>query len=390
MGAHALLSASAAHRWLNCPPSVILTAGMPDKPSEYAAEGTLAHALCELKLRKKFTDKGMTTRKYNLSLKALKGGGLWQDEMETHSDAYIERISEIAMGCSYEPFIAAELRVDYSAWAQGGFGTADCVLIGDSTLHVIDFKYGKGVPVSADDNPQLKLYALGAYNTYSFLFPIRRIALHIVQPRLGSLSDWELSTEDLLAWGESIKPTAEQAIKGEGEYKSGGWCRFCKAAATCRKRAETNLLEDFQRVLPPLLSNDEVGEILSRAEGVKDWVEKIQDYALTEILRGGDIKGWKAVEGRSVRTFDDTDKAFDDIIAAGIDEPILYQRKPLTLAQVEKALGKKVFYEIAGHHVVTPKGKPTLAPATDKRMPYTTTAEDDFSSITDNENKGEN
>lgn len=388
MGEHALLSASAAHRWLNCPPSVKLTADMPDKASEYAAEGTLAHSLCELKLRKKFTDKGMSTRKYNQLLKALKSNALWQDEMDEHSNTYIERISEIAMGCSYEPFIAAELRVDYSEWAQGGFGTADCVIIGDGTLHIIDFKYGKGVPVSAEDNPQLKLYALGAYNTYSFLFPIQRIALHIVQPRLDSLSDWELSTEKLLTWGESVKPIAEQAVKGEGEYNPGSWCRFCKAAATCRKRAEKNLLEDFQHVLPPLLSNDEVGEILKRADDVRNWVESLQEYALNEILSGGAVEGWKVVEGRRTRTFDDADKAFDDIIAAGIDGSILYQRKPLTLAQVEKALGKKAFYEIAGQHVVTPKGKPTLVPVTDKRMPYATTAEDDFSSI--EENKGEN
>ena len=381
MAEHALLSASAAHRWLNCPPSVMLTKDMPDSTSEYAEEGTLAHSLCELKLQKRFLDKSMTTRRYNSRLKVIKADPLWSDEMEQHSDAYIDHIAEVAMKFAYEPFIAAEQRVDYSKWAPGGFGTADCILIGGKELHIVDFKYGKGVPVSAEDNPQLKLYALGAYDRYSFLYPIETVVLHIVQPRLDSIGEYSLALTELLAWGESIKPIAQRAAGGEGRFHSGKWCRFCKAAATCRARAADELMEDFSRVLPPLLSDDEVGEILSRAEEVKSWVEAVQSYALNTLLSGGSINGWKVVEGRRVRAFDDVDAAMDALIEGGIDEAVLYQRKPLTLAQIEKAIGKPTLYEIAGSHIVTPKGKPTLAPASDKREPYRTTAEDDFSEI---------
>ncbi len=381
MAEHALLSASAAHRWLNCPPSVMLTKDMPDTTSEYAEEGTLAHSLCELKLQKRFLDKSMTTRRYNSRLKVIKTDPLWSDEMEQHSDAYIDHIAEVAMKFAYEPFIAAEQRVDYSKWVPGGFGTADCILIGGKELHIVDFKYGKGVPVSAEDNPQLKLYALGAYDRYSFLYPIETVVLHIVQPRLDTIGEYSLALTELLAWGESIKPIAQRAAGGEGRFHSGKWCRFCKAAATCRARATDELMEDFSRVIPPLLSDDEVGEILSRAEEVKSWVEAVQSYALNTLLSGGSINGWKVVEGRRVRAFDDVDAAMDALIEGGIDEAVLYQRKPLTLAQIEKAIGKPTLYEIAGSHIVTPKGKPTLAPASDKREPYRTTAEDDFSEI---------
>ena len=381
MAEHALLSASAAHRWLNCPPSVMLTKDMPDTTSEYAEEGTLAHSLRELKLQKRFLDKSMTTRRYNSRLKVIKADPLWSDEMEQHSDAYIDHIAEVAMKFAYEPFIAAEQRVDYSKWAPGGFGTADCILIGGKELHIVDFKYGKGVPVSAEDNPQLKLYALGAYDRYSFLYPIETVVLHIVQPRLDSIGEYSLALTELLAWGESIKPIAQRAAGGEGRFHSGKWCRFCKAAATCRARATDELMEDFSRVIPPLMSDNEVGEILSRAEEVKSWVEAVQSYALNTLLSGGSINGWKVVEGRRVRAFDDVDAAMDALIEGGIDEAVLYQRKPLTLAQIEKAIGKPTLYEIAGSHIVTPKGKPTLAPASDKREPYRTTAEDDFSEI---------
>lgn len=368
---HALLSASAAKRWLNCPPSVRLTENMPDTPSDYAAEGTLAHELAELKLRKKF--EVMPKSKYTKALDVIKANPLYNSEMDSHTDEYLDFVLSLAHKYDKtKPYVVIEKQLNYSHIAKDGFGTSDCVLICRNDLHIIDFKYGKGVPVSAENNPQLKLYALGAISEYSFLYGIENVFLHIVQPRTeeGS-SSWEISANDLAAWGESVKPIAELAYNGGGDFKCGDWCRFCKAKATCRARAENFFsLEETAKMPKELLSDSEIGEALIKAQTLKNWVTDLEEYALNAILSGTDISGWKAVEGRSNRKISDVDSAFEVLKANGYDEALLYERKPIGITDLEKLVTKKKLEELIGDKIVKPQGKPTLAPADDKRKPY--------------------
>lgn len=368
---HALLSASAAKRWLNCPPSVRLTENMPDTPSEYAEEGTLAHELAELKRRKKFET--MSKSKYAKALDIIKSNPLYTSEMDSCTDDYLDHILTIAHKYDkVKPYVVIEKQLNYSHIAEDGFGTSDCVLICRNDLHIIDFKYGKGVAVSAEDNPQLKLYALGAIAEYSFLYNIENVFLHIIQPRTSEgSSSWEISATDLTAWGESIKPIAELAYKGSGDFKCGDWCRFCKAKATCRARAENFFaLEDTAKMPKELLSDSEIGEALIKAQTLKHWVTDLEEYALNAILSGTDISGWKAVEGKSNRKIADIDSAFEVLKTNGYDEALLYERKPITLTELEKLVTKKKLEELIGDKIVKPQGKPTLAPADDKRKSY--------------------
>lgn len=374
---HALLSASAAKRWLNCPPSARLTADMPESQSAYAAEGTLAHELCELKLRKKF--EALKKSEYDKRARSIQSNALYQPEMDGYTDDYLDYVLGIAHGYESKPYIVIEKRLDFSHVVPEGFGTGDCLMMVGEVLHVIDFKYGKGVSVSAEDNPQMMLYAIGALQEYSFLFPLNKVVMHIVQPRLENFSRCEITVDALNARASEIKPIAEQAIKGEGEYKCGDWCRFCKAKATCRARADSfKRLEAFGQSLPPLIDNAQVGEILNIAENLKNWVADLEEYALAELLLGNDVPGWKAVEGRSNRTFTDIDKAFETLKASGFDEALLYERKPITLTNAEKLVGKKQFSELVGAYINKPQGKPTLAPENDKREPVKPNLEEMF------------
>lgn len=377
--AHAILSASSAHRWLVCTPSARLEETFPETTSQYAEEGRLAHEIAELKLRKHFIEP-MGPRTFANRLKKFKEHPLYQDEMMRHTDTYLEYVQGISHSFSSPPYVAVEKRLDFSKYVPDGFGTGDCIIIGGNTMWVIDLKYGKGVPVSAERNPQMMLYALGAYEAYSFLYPIETVKMAIVQPRLDSISEFELPINDLLAWGESIRPIAQKAWKGEGEYISGDHCQFCRAKALCRARAEFNLsLEEYHGMKPPLISNEEVGQILTKARHLAQWVKDLEEYALAECLAGNEIPGWKAVEGRSVRQFTDWEKAFQVLTENGIDEALLYERKPITLAATEKLLGKKRFEELLKDYVERPPGKPTLVPETDKREAITRpSAQDDF------------
>lgn len=368
--AHALLSASASHRWLACTPSVRLEEQFPDSTSEYAEEGTLAHEIAELKLRKHFIEP-ISQRAFNTRLNKMKKHELYQDEMLKHTDTYLEYLQGIALSLSAAPYVAVEKRINYSSYAPEGFGTVDCLIIGGETLYVTDFKYGKGVAVSAEDNPQMKLYALGAFLEYSFLYPIKEIKLAIIQPRLNSISEFTLTVEELLSWGEEIKPAAKKAFDGEGDFVPGEHCKFCRAKAKCRARAEEfSALADFTSLNPPLLTDEEVGQMLEKGQHVESWIKALKEYALAECLKGNQIAGWKAVEGRGTRAFVNIDAAFDHLIDRGLDEAVLYERVPLTVPKLEKQLGKKEFRELleeAGH-VVKSAGKPTLAPISDKRQ----------------------
>ena len=378
---HALLSASSAHRWLACAPSARLEEQFPDSESNHAKEGTLAHEICELKVSQKFIKK-QSAATFKKKLKKLQENELYQKEMEGYTEEYLDYISAIVHSFDQTPYIAIEKQVDYSHVAPEGFGTCDCIIIGEDTMHIVDFKYGKGVHVSAGGNPQLKLYAAGALKAYGMLYPIKRVVMHIVQPRIDNNSQEELLVGDIEIWTKQIKPLAQQAYNGEGEYKPNDeTCRFCRARNTCRARADKNLelaKEEFK--MPPILSNDEVGEILKKARDIKQWVADLEEWTLKELLKGGTVTGWKAVEGRSVRTFADQEKAFEILIGSGVDEALLYERKALTLTGVEKLIGKKEFNELLAGQVVKPQGKPTLAPQEDKREAITlkTSAEEDF------------
>lgn len=367
---HALLSASSAERWINCPPSARLTENMPDTESPHAAEGTLAHSLAELKVRKKFEN--MRKSEFDRRLGEIRKDPLYAPEMDSHTDTYLDCILKVAHGYSkVKPYVVAEKRLDYSAYVPGGFGTCDCAMLCKNDLHIFDFKYGKGVPVSAEDNPQLKLYALGALAEYDFLYDVQSVTLHIVQPRLDNISDFTIGADALTEWGNSIRPAAELAYKGEGEFKCGDWCRFCKAKATCRARAEDFFTLEKSAELPKeLLSDHEIGEILERASRLKNWVSEVEEYVLSEILSGKSVDGWKAVEGRSNRKITDIDSAFEVLKKEGYDEAMLYERKPITLTELEKLVTKKKLEELIGGMIDKPRGKPTLAPESDKRQPY--------------------
>ena len=370
-GEHALLSASGAHRWLHCTPSARLEEQFPDKGSDYAAEGSLAHKLAELKLRKHFTTIKPST--FKKELKAIQDDLLYKPEMNGYTDAYLDYIKDVTALYPSRPYIAIEQRLDFSHIVPEGFGTGDCIIIGGDTITVIDFKYGQGVPVSPEHNPQMMLYAAGALNTFSLLYSINKVKTAIFQPRIDNISEWETTADEINAWGESIKPAAQAAINGEGEYCAGDWCRFCRAKNLCRARAvfSQEPYEKFNGFTPPLISAEDVGKILSRADVIKKWVADLEEWALSELLNGGEVPGWKAVEGRSNRQFEDTDKAFEAVKADGYDEAVLYERKPITLTAVEKLLGKKKFEEILAPFTIKPSGKPTLAPESDKREAIT-------------------
>lgn len=367
--AHALLSASGAHRWLNCTRSVRLEEKFEDFTTPEAEEGTVAHELAETKATEAFLKKNSKRAQANIRKKKL-----YSKEMEGYTNEYVDVIMNLCMGYKKEPYVSIEERLDLTAYIEDGFGTCDAILIGDETITVIDFKYGKGVPVASENNPQMMLYALGAYEAYKNLFLIKNVKMVIVQPRINNNSSWECSTEDLLKFGEYVKQQAALAYEGEGEFAPGDWCRFCKAKATCRARADKEISLAFDNNFgkdTELLDNSEIGRYLEIGNQVSAWLSDLAAYALEECLAGREVAGYKAVNGRSSRAFDDTDKAFDILRANGVDDALLWEKKPLSVAKLEKAIGKKEVAEIVGDMIVTTPGKPTLAPETDKREAIT-------------------
>ena len=373
--AHAKLSASGASRWATCPGSVQMEDGIPDKESIYAQEGTLAHEMSELKLKHYLDPKGFGKRKLNAAIKKLKENELYQAEMESYTDTYVDFIKEKALSFPSNPYIEIEKRVDFSRWVDGGFGTCDCVLIHGSTLSIIDLKYGKGVPVSSEQNEQLILYALGAYDAFNLIYNLDKIELNIVQPRINNFSTWEISLTELLLWGDYFKVQAEKALGGNGELvPSAKACKFCKARDICTARAENNLsLESEIKLKPNEIPKDKLYEYISRGEDIAKWVADLKAYALDVCLKGEDVKGLKAVAGRTSRSWTNQDEAINKLIEGGIDEAIIYDKVPLTLAKLEKALGKQQFTTLVGDMVVTSEGKPTLVFENDKRPAITNT-----------------
>lgn len=375
---HALLGPSNAYQWAACPPSARLSEGLPDTESEAAKEGTLAHELAELKLRNYFHSVDFGKRKLAAAVKKLKENPLWDDEMMGYTDDYMDYVKAAALSFPAEPTVAIEKKVDISEYVPECFGTADCLLIGGGVIHVIDFKYGKSPSgrVEAENNLQMQLYALGAWTASRMLYRVDRIRMSIVQPRLpDGITEWEIPLEKLLETGEWIRERAQLAWKGEGEYHPDEkTCRFCKAKGRCRARAEKNLELAFAPAkgkLPPLISNEEMGKYLLQGQDVAKWLSDLQDCALQECLAGRDVPGWKAVEGRSTRKWTDMDAAFGRLIESGINAAVLWERKPVTLAQIEKIVGKKDFAECVGEYVVKEPGKPALVQESDNRPAIT-------------------
>lgn len=381
-GKHALLSASSSHRWLACPPSAKLCAGADDKGSEYAQQGTDAHALCEYKLLKALGRKADNPTE-NLTF--------FDEEMDSCSGMYVqfvlEQLAAAKESCS-DPVVMVEQHLDFSQWVPDGFGTGDCVIVSDSVLHVIDFKYGVGVLVEAEHNPQLMCYALGVLRLLDGIYDIDSVSMSIFQPRREHVSTFVMDKAELLTWAEKIlAPTAELASQGAGEFKAGEHCRFCKVKATCRRRAEYNLeLARYDFAMPDSLTDEEIEAVLAKTASLVNWAGDVADYALQQALSGRQWRDWKVVEGRSVRKYTDDEAVAAVVKEAGYDP---YDYKVLGVTAMTKLLGRKKFEELLGGLVQKPQGRPTLVPMSDKR-PAMNTAANDFNNVNDMNYKEEN
>lgn len=362
---HALLSASGAHRWLACPPSATLEAGLPESSSQAAEQGTAAHELAEWKLRRALHD-APTTRPVSD----------WHDaEMDTLTDDYVafvqERLRDVRQVCADPQVLIAQL-LDFSHVVPGGFGTGDCVIIAEPRLQIIDLKYGQGVLVEVENNPQLMLYALGALHAFGSLYDIDQVAVTIYQPRRSNVSTWTISVAELEAWADQVvKPRAALAAAGDGEFTPGEWCRFCKLAPTCHARAEANLaLARLEFAPPAQLTDAEISEVLTQLSELKAWASDVEAYALSlAVNQGKTWAGFKLVEGRSIRKYTDESAVAKAAEAGGVTD--IYDRKLKTITTLERQLSKKRFTKLLRDLVVKPSGEPTLIPESDKKPAFT-------------------
>ena len=367
---HALLSASSSHRWLNCPPSARLCEKYEDTGSEYAQEGTDAHSLCEYRLKQAL---GMDAADPTENL------SFYNEEMEQCAldyAAYVLELVEDAKKSCKDPVVLIEQRLDFSRFVKDGFGTGDCVIIADGTLRVIDYKHGLGVLVSAEENPQMQCYALGALELFDDIYDIDQVSMTIYQPRRQNVSTYEISKDDLYRWADEVlKPTADLAFAGDGNFLCGEWCGFCKAKNECRARAEANLkLAQHDFKLPPLLTDTEIEVILGKVDELVSWASDIKEYALQQALSGKEWTGFKIVEGRSNRRYSNESAVIDAVEKAGLDP---YEKKLLGITAMQKLLGKSRFEELLAPYIEKPQGRPTLVRSSDKR-PEWNTAKNDF------------
>ena len=375
MSKHAILSASSSHRWLSCTPSARLELEFEDQTSEAAKEGTAAHELCEYKLKRALKKRAeRPVSEYD------------SEEMENCTDDYvsyvIEKLEAAKQFCN-DPIVLIEQHLDFSCYVPEGFGTGDCIIVSDAHLHIIDFKYGMGVLVEAEHNPQMMLYALGALGIYDSLYDIEKVSMTIFQPRRDNVSTWEISRRDLVSWAETVlKTKAALAFAGEGEYVPGEWCRFCKASIRCRARAEENLkLAGKEFILPPLLSDEEVEEVLGKLPDLIKWANELSAYATdAAINHGKKWNGFKLVEGRSNRKYKD-----EELVAAAAKKEgykDIYRYSLIPLTEMQKLMGKTKFEEILGDLIYKPPGKLSLVPISDKRPEVNVTdAKDEFNEI---------
>ena len=367
---HAVLSASSSERWLNCPPSARLCEAYEDKGSDYAAEGTDAHALCEFRL------------KQALGIPAddpIENLSWYNEEMEDCAAgyaAYVSELLETAKQTCADPVVMIEQRVDFSRWVKEGFGTADCIIIADGVLNICDYKNGQGCLVLAERNPQMMLYALGALEIFDGIYDIDTVRMTIYQPRKSNISVYEMDKADLYEWANSeLTQKAQLAYEGQGSFSCGEWCRFCKAKAECRERAEANLaLARYEFQTPALLADEEIADILGKVDALTAWASDVKEYALQQAISGTAFPGWKLVEGRSNRKYTSEAAVAAAVEGAGFDP---YERKVLGVTAMQKMLGKTRFEELLAPYIEKPQGKPTLVRSSDKR-PEWNTAKNDF------------
>lgn len=384
--AHALLSPSSAHRWMNCTASPRLEAGQPDQSSDYAIEGTLAHAYCARHLK---TYLGLDHKAEDEEIASL-NDQYYSPEMDEHTETYraivLEKFTAVKEKTP-DAQLLVEARLDFSKYVPGGFGTGDAVIIADDVLDVNDFKYGKGVKVDAEYNPQMMIYALGAYEAYSFEYNIKRVRMTIIQPRLANLSTFEMSVDELLAWGRTkLMPAAKIASGRSGKTVPGEWCQFCKVRGFCKALAQSCIDLAEKKKDPKLLTPEEIAEtVLPMIETVSTWLTGVKEYVLEQALDGTVYKGYKLVEGKSNRTISDP-KALKQLLnSAGYGDDVIMRPAELrTLTDLEKVVGKKPFSALCADYrkehdadiIFKPKGKPTLVPESDKREPYNSAASD--------------
>ena len=381
-GAHALLSPSAAHRWLNCTAAPRLEEPIEDKGSEFAEEGTLAHAYCAKGL-KEFL--GLAHEAEDAEIEVLKGKyhcGEMDEYVETYK-TIVQKKLVAARATTPDAQLPVETRLDFGRYVPEAFGTADAVIIADDVMEIIDFKYGKGVKVSAYENPQMMIYALGAYEAFSFEYNIRRVRMTIIQPRIDNLSEYELTSDDLVDWGTNeLQPKAKEAYSGKGVQKPGAWCRFCKVRGCCKALADMSMSVAAENGNPALVSSEAMARnILPRIDTIKTWLSAVEEYALQQALNGVVYEGYKLVEGRSVRRITDP-AAMQTLLAEnGYErEQYLCPEELKTITDLEKLVGKKRFAEMCKDYIIKPQGKPTLVPESDKR-PVFNSAADDFKSV---------
>nr|DAW36900.1 MAG TPA: PD-(D/E)XK nuclease superfamily protein [Caudoviricetes sp.] len=378
MAKHALLSASSASRWLNCPKSVRLTEDIPDgESSSFAAEGTLAHAIAEDYLREYATGKGRTIEDYTVPEK-FKGNPLFYEGMYQDVTPYLEYVTEAFESKSRVATLDIEARLDFSKYVPSGFGTGDAVIIDNGTLEICDLKFGKGVLVEAENNPQIMLYGLGALHVYDYIFEIKKVKMTIVQPRLNHVASFELSADDLRAWGhETVSPIAKLAYNGQGDQKAGEWCRWCKIKATCKARAEKQG-QTVAMMAEAELNDEQICQILTASAEIKAWLSDVEANIVQRLSDGGSLTGWKLVEGRSNRKIKEPEALADKLLNCGVDASHIYKPQELqSLTVLEKAVGKARFNELYGEYVYKPQGKATLVPESDKR-PALGSVENDF------------
>ncbi len=377
-GQHALLSPSAAHRWMHCTAAPRLEADAPDKETDYALEGTLAHAYCAAKLK---TALGLNTDAEQAEIAQLKST-YHTGEMDEYTDTYKVIVMEkynAARTVTKDAQLLVETRLDFTAHIPEAFGTADGCIIADGCLEIIDFKYGKGVKVSAIANPQMMIYALGAYEKFNFEYNIDRVRMTIVQPRIDNLSEYEISVADLLQWAnDKLAPAAQEAFSGNGKQNPGEWCQFCKVKCSCKALAEksSHIAKTYENV--NLISADQMAkEVLPWLSIIKSWCSSVEEYALTQALNGVNYEGYKIVEGRSIRKITDPDKVRNILMIQGYAEDAYMKPAELrTITDLEKIIGKKKFAELCKDYIDKPQGKPTLAPESDKRPAFNAAAED--------------
>lgn len=356
---HAILSASGSHRWLACTPSARLEQEFSDTESTASLEGTAAHSLAEHKLKKK------------LKMQSTRPNTIYDnDEMEMYTDDYSDYVVEQytkAKRYDENAKVLIEQRLDFSCYVPEGFGTGDAVIVSKGKLHIIDLKYGLGVLVNAEKNPQMMLYALGALKKYEKEYEIKKVKLTIFQPRRENVTTWETTTAALKKWANKIlRPKAEMAYRGAGKYEPGAHCQFCKAAIKCRARAEEKLKlakEEFKK--PPLITDNEIESVLAKIPDIKKWCDDIMEYALEKALNGKKWEGFKIVAGRGTRKYLNEEAVVEALNKAGYYD--IYKKSLLPITEMEKLMTKKTFSEVLGKLVGKTEGKPTLVSLDDKR-----------------------